>query len=182
LPGIGESGVFPYDSGPGATISRETTPNSARGNTTPDPTAPKLDPDPEPNATADPPAKRPSIVKISPSKGGGTNLGGSTTITPPGNSPQEAETLVRVARQNFLAGDYNRAADAYAKALRAGADKGSTNQRLAQCFEKLGRKEEAIQAYQRAINGFEGRSGADRQRAATAIESCKQAMKLLQGG
>jgi tetratricopeptide (TPR) repeat protein len=181
LPGVGESGVFPIEGNRNNTIVPDG-PATKTGSPTPDPTAPKIDPDPEVKAPVDPPYKRPSIVRITPSKGGNTNIGGSTTIGPSGNSPQEADTLVRVARQNFLAGDYTRAADAYAKALRAGADKGSTNQRLAQCYEKLGRRDDAVQAYQRAITGFEGRTGTDRQRAATAIDSCKQAIKLLQGG
>ncbi len=93
------------------------------------------------------------------------------------------ETLLRVARQHFQTGNFSQAADAYEKALRAGAEVGSTNQRLAQCYERLGRKSEAIGAYRRAISAYESalRSGGNEARLKAAIEACQRAISVLGG-
>lgn len=162
-------------------------PDSApeRGNSGPD-----EDPAPPPNPAAetesrpnDPPKpERPSIVEITPSQtgGGSVNGGGSESIS---DSATKVETLLRVARQHFQTGNFSQAADAYEKALRAGAEVGSTNQRLAQCYERLGRKSEAIGAYRRAISAYESalRSGGNEARLKAAIEACQRAISVLGG-
>lgn len=92
----------------------------------------------------------------------------------------EADTLIRVARNHFIVGDFAKAADAWEKALTAGAYPASTNQRLAQCYEKLDRKADAVAAYKRAIEEFEKLDQND-ERVKSALDSCRQALKLLEG-
>lgn len=119
----------------------------------------------------------PGVIVIRPSDQQPTRPtgGGSETVQSGGN---EAESLIRVARQHYLAGNYAQAAATYEQALRAGASAGSTNQRLAQCYEKLGRRADAIAAYRRAIAAYEA-VGGDRARA--SAEACRQAIAVLGG-
>lgn len=123
---------------------------------------------------------RPSVVEITPSQGDNRNVGGSESI---GDSSTKVETLLRVARQHFQTGNFSSAADAYDKALRGGADPGSTNQRLAQCYDRLGKKSEAVGAYQRAISAFRSslKSGGNESRLNASIESCERAISVLGG-
>lgn len=142
---------------------------------------PNLDnPDPRVDNTANStvPAKQAApepVIEIRASGGSAKVTQGGGEIESPGGAVK-ADTLIRVARNQFMTGNYAGAADAYEKALRAGAPAGSTNQRLAQCFEKLGRTSEAIAAYGRAAKAFDA-SGS-----ASAAAACRQAIKVLQGG
>ncbi len=143
------------------------------------------DPDPDPVSSPDgnredDGGNRNAIVQITPSGGGTGNGGGGVSpgSEPAGNNAAEAETLIQVARQEFILKNYAKAADAYLKALAAGASPGSTYQRLAQCYEKLNRKEEAINAYELAITAYED-LGPENTRAKTAIAACRQALKIL---
>ena len=126
---------------------------------------------PEPPAAA-PKTAPPAIVEITPS-------GGSSGQ----DNPEVAVTnMIRVARDLYLQGKYDRAADAYQKALKLGADKGSTNQRLAQCFEKLNKNSDAAAAYKRAIDAFEAQLKKDPdQRTERALAACKKALAILGG-
>jgi tetratricopeptide (TPR) repeat protein len=139
---------------------------------------PSADPDPEPEG----PTQRPSIIDIRPSEDNPTRSGGGQTVPDDsgggGDTQMRAETLVRVARESFMVRDYAKAADLYRQALAAGASRGYTNQRLAQCYEKLGQTGNAISAYQRAIAAFEA-SGTPQAR--NAADSCRAAIRLLQG-
>lgn len=130
----------------------------------------------------------PGIIDIRPSAGSGSsgraNNAGSKEAEDDEAAKQSSETLVRVARDAFVRGDYSRAADAYEKALRQGASRGSTNQRLAQCYERLGRKADAISAYERAIAAYQSTlsSGSgDSSRVQAALDTCRQALKVLRG-
>lgn len=133
----------------------------------------------------------PGIINIQPSAstgaGSGSRVGNSGSQDTGGDDEaarQSSETLVRVARDAFVKGDYARAADAYEKALRQGASRGSTNQRLAQCYERLGRKSDAIGAYERAIAAYQSTlsSGSgDSSRVQAALDTCRQALKNLRG-
>lgn len=120
----------------------------------------------------------PGIIDITVVGGDGNN---GTTAT----NDQEAKALIQVARDAALQNNYAKAADAYEKALRAGAPVGSTNQRLAQCYEKLGRRNDAIKAYERAIKAYEQaiqRGTGDTSLYKAYLETCKQAVKVLRGG
>lgn len=139
--------------------------------------SPDPDPAPAPEVTENkkPPAS-PGIIEITPSKGQNKpRVGGSEPV-----EPGRAETLLRVARQQYLMGNYAAAADAYVKALADGAEPGITNQRLAQSYEKLGRRSEASAAYGRAIRVFESEPNPTPARRA-ALEACRQAAKVLGG-
>lgn len=87
-------------------------------------------------------------------------------------------TLIRVAREHFIVGDYANAASTWERALRLGASPASTNQRLAQCYEKLGNKARAISAYEKAIAAFE-KLDQDNSLVKASLDSCRQALKLL---
>jgi tetratricopeptide (TPR) repeat protein len=94
------------------------------------------------------------------------------------------EALVRTARQQYQLGNWASAATSFERALRAGADPGSNNQRLAQCYEKLGRNSDAVGAYNRAIEAYQSdvNSGSgDKSRLQAALDSCRQAVKVLGG-
>ena len=103
--------------------------------------------------------------------------------TPVETSPQVVEALIRVARDRYAKGEFESAASAYEKAIKAGASKGSSNQRLAQCYEKLGRKDEAVSAYKKAMSAFEAQQAKNPEaRIERAIAACHKAMALLEQG
>ena len=137
--------------------------------------------DPDPAEVQQPaqPDRRddPGVIVIRPSdqQPSGPPGGGSDPV----QSGNEAESLIRVARQHYLAGNFAQAAATYEQALRAGASTASTNQRLAQCYEKLGRRGDAIAAYRRAIAAYEA-AGGDRARA--SADACRQAIAVLERG
>ena len=117
-----------------------------------------------------------SIVEIKPSKDSGNNDQKMTAT----ERAAQIDTLIRVARDQYVQGNYKKAAEAYEKALAAGASPASTNQRLAQCYEKLGRKDDAVSAYELAIKALEQLDQNDT-RVQTEIDACRSALKLLQG-
>lgn len=126
---------------------------------------------------------RRAVVEIRPSNTGGTNVGGSTTMSDRDRA-NEAETLLRVGRQHQMSGDNGQASAAYERALKAGADPATTNQRLAQVYEKQGRKGEAAAAYRKAGAAFDKKlqdGKGDKKLLEAQAESCKQAAKLLGG-
>jgi tetratricopeptide (TPR) repeat protein len=116
------------------------------------------------------------VVDVRPSQNGGITSGSQ----PAEDRGARIDTLIRVAREQQVIGSFAKAADAYEKALELGASPASTNQRLAQCYEKLGKKADAIKAYERAITAFE-RLDQNDVRVQAQLESCRQALKLLRG-
>jgi tetratricopeptide (TPR) repeat protein len=148
-----------------------------------------IDPEPLETSGGDQASRRPpGIIDIRPSED--QSEAGSSTSSSAGTASDSNEdklrvtTLISVAQNHYLKGDFAKAAAAYEEALRAGSSPGSTNQRLAQCYEKLGQKEKAITAYNRAIANYRASkaSGAknpdliDR-----SIAVCEQAVKVLKG-
>lgn len=99
---------------------------------------------------------------------------GSTTV----GDTNAVKTLIRVAREHFIVGEYAKAAGAWEQALRRGASPASTNQRLAQCYARLGNKAKAISAYEKAIVAFE-KLDQDDSLVRASLDSCRQALKLL---
>lgn len=120
------------------------------------------------------PANDPGIIEIEVSKGnsGRTNGSGSKEPVINGNGRQ---ALMATARSQMQSGNYSAAANTYERALRAGADAGSTNQRLGQCYTQMGRSNDAVAAYTRAASAFE-KSGNTQ-----GAEACRQAIKVLGG-
>ena len=147
----------------------------------------KDDPDPVMGANAGPPigpdtsgtksADDPGIIEIKVSKPK-QPIGGSQVVE--GNG---AEALLKTANQQFLLGRHSQAAGTFEAALRAGAPSGSTNQRLGQCYANIGNKEMAATCYKRAISAYEASiaRGGDTSRLQSALDSCKQALKVLGG-
>jgi tetratricopeptide (TPR) repeat protein len=139
--------------------------------------------DPQPEDVK-PPQKQeaPGIMEITvvSQNGKPTANGGNAS----GMHANGVEALLRTARNQYQVGDYSSAANSYERALRAGADPASSNQRLAQCYEKLGRNADAVAAYSRAADAFQAELDAgkgDKSRLSSAIDSCKQAIKVLGG-
>ena len=59
------------------------------------------------------------------------------------------------------------------------------NQRLAQCYENLGKKSDAVNAYQRAAQALKDKIGSGKGNTArdkAALESCEAAIKVLNEG
>ncbi len=137
--------------------------------------------DPPPEATPNQPATEDSgVIDIQVHKGAGSGPGGSESI---GGSGLEA--LVRTGRQQLLIGNYAAAAGTYERALRNGGDPVSINQRLGQAYSHSGRTSDAIEAYGRAIAAGESMMGPGKggnSRVQAAVDSCKAALKALQGG
>lgn len=122
---------------------------------------------------SEPPKNDPGIIEIEVSKGSGSKpSSGGGEVAPTGNGRQ---ALLATARSQMMSNNYSAAANTYERALRAGADPGSTNQRLGQCYAQLGRNGDAVAAYTRAAGAFE-KSGNSQ-----AAEACRQAIKVLGG-
>ena len=164
------------------------TPSNGGGSST----QPNKNQDPDPNGTFDP------------NKNGGNNGGTVANTDDPGvveitvvdgNKNQgkvdggasvddkSAEVLIQKARNLYLQGDYAGAAGAYEQAIRAGSGGGATYQRLAQCYEKIGRKGDAISAYRKAASSYEAQiqRGQGNSRVQTALDACKRAISALGG-
>lgn len=166
-------------------------PESVKGSTvTPTNSGPPIkdtsafkDPTPElPNNTSSQnKANAPGIIDITIVNGHDKKPGDSND---PNTHPNGVEALLRTARSQYQIGNYSGAANSYERALRAGASPASGNQRLAQCYEKLGRNSEAAAAYNRAIDALQSQlnSGSgDKDRINTALDTCRQALKVLGG-
>lgn len=139
------------------------------------PTGPDKGQDPDPGPISipkqDPPKNDPGIIEIEVSRGTpNRNNGGSETTSGNGRT-----ALLATARSQMMSGNYGAAATTYERALRSGADQGSTNQRLGQCYAQLGRNGDAVAAYSRAAAAFE-KSGNTQ-----GADACKQAIKVLGG-
>lgn len=121
----------------------------------------------------------PGTIDIRPSNGGGSSVAGGSQ--PINDSPTTAREMLAKARSLYTAGDFAKAADAYESAIRMGADPSVSNQRLGQCYQKLGRKSDAARAYQNAINAYERRvqNSPDDAAAKTGLEACKSALASL---
>jgi tetratricopeptide (TPR) repeat protein len=108
------------------------------------------------------------------------NKSGSGSV--PIREPQGVEALVRTANQQFLVGKYDQAARTYSEAINQGGASPSVYQRLAQCEEALGKRAEAASAYRKAIALLESRlANGGSARDASALEACRQALKLIEG-
>lgn len=169
-PASGSNALEPFPIGPISIKPSDNTNSKPAPNSDPDPAPVRPNPDNSTTqATNPPPKKNGGVIDIKPSQGGG---GGNNPSRGGGN---DGQNLTRLARDKYLSGDFEGAAAAYERVLASGGDPGLINQRLAQCYEKLGRKSEAKEAYRRAIAAFEAKGNQD------ALDSCRQALKVLGG-
>jgi tetratricopeptide (TPR) repeat protein len=158
------------------------------------PTKPKGDPDPIPDGKANnaapvaDPEPDPGEISIQVRKDPGaprrnSNTGGSVATDAGAISDTGLQALVKSASQQFQAGNLTVAASTYERALAAGGDPISTNQRLGMIYDRLGRNGEAINAYNRVISAAQSalNSGSTSPRIQNALETAKQAVKALGG-
>lgn len=127
----------------------------------------------------------PGYINIRISDPNGPRIGGNSA-SGTGSSSQTstgASALLITARNHHQTGDYAKAAQAYERALEAGAEPGRTNQNLAMVYQQLGRRNDALRAYQRAVGAYERQvaAGGDAARLGMAIETCKKAIEVLGG-
>ncbi|MFN3730191.1 MAG: tetratricopeptide repeat protein [Fimbriimonadaceae bacterium] len=114
-----------------------------------------------------------------------TNPGtGASAGESSGTSRNQAAALRRTADELYLRHDYERAASTYQAALNAGADPARVNQRLGDCYQYLGRKQEALAAYERSERAILSQieRGDNSALLQTMLESVRQAIKVLRGG
>lgn len=142
----------------------------------PDPTA--SDPGPTAAAQQQAPAFDSSVIEINVSNPKHV-VGGAEVV----QDTNKLQAIAHTASSQFQLRHFDAAAKSYEKLLKAGADSAGVNQRLAQCYENLGRKGDAQSAYERAINSLEanikaGKGNQSRQR--NALDVCRQALKVLQ--
>ncbi|QYK53550.1 MAG: tetratricopeptide repeat protein [Fimbriimonadaceae bacterium] len=129
----------------------------------------------------DPVAKEeddPGIIEMKVNPGSSSNSSGGTAV-----DNLSAEQLIQKARNLYVQENYAGAAAAYEQAIKAGANTGATYQRLAQCYEKLGKRSNAIQAYRQAISAFDNQiaRGNASSSVRAAKESCEKAIAALGG-
>lgn len=147
---------------------------------------PGRDPDPateqDESATVQPDVEAPDngVIEIRVHKPTPPTNGGGQPVQ---DSAAELQALMRAAAEQYQLGRYETAAKSYENALTVGGDPGRIGQRLGQCYEKLGRKADAIRAYERAVAAWEATlvSGSgDPTTLKRSIEACKQAIATLQ--
>lgn len=147
---------------------------------TPATTARPADEVPQPNnqTPTEEPEPDPGVIEIR-TKPAPANSGGSAASS----GAQTAEELIQQARNYSIQENYGAAAAAYEKAISMGATSGATYQRLAQCYEKLGRRSNALKAYRQAVQAFDRQisRGGDSSSVRAAKESCERAISALGG-
>ncbi|MBS1713732.1 MAG: tetratricopeptide repeat protein [Armatimonadetes bacterium] len=150
---------------------------------------PKTDGDPAPVAEDSGPkpsethaTARPPVIDIRPSAGS-SNTNTVNGSKPHENNGNEGKTLIQVAREYFLAGEYDKAAKSYERALKLGASPASANHRLAQCYVNLNRRSEALSAYKRALAAYQSmldQGVGDKRLVESYMAECRQFIKMLQ--
>jgi tetratricopeptide (TPR) repeat protein len=112
--------------------------------------------------------------------------GGSESVKAPKEASLNGRSaLSSAANTQFLLHRYEPAAKTYEQLIKSGSDTPSVNQRLAQCYSNLGRKKEAADAYKKAISLLESRianGNGNPTRDRAALEACRQALQVAQGG
>ena len=144
----------------------------------------EIDPTPTNNPPSQPPKEEPKqdtgIVQITVNKPGDAVKGGGTTRNSNG-----AQSLLKSANSEYQLQHYDRAAAMYERAVMLGADPGRTNQKIGRCYEYLGKKAEALAAYDKAISSLEssvGSGAGDTEGLKAALDATKQMAKTLRGG
>lgn len=170
----GNGGNVPFPVDPGTTIVPE---QPRRGPDEPVPDVPVGDRN---NPPQDPPKEDPNRgIEIKVSKGQQRNVGGTEPIRE--DSGNNLQSLMTAAQEQYLVGQFAKAASLYEQALRAGGDPGRVNQRIGQCYERLGKASEAIAAYTRAEASLQSAVNAGRSSAKPTLEAVQRALRNLRG-
>jgi tetratricopeptide (TPR) repeat protein len=137
--------------------------------------------DPKPEEAAKAPDD-PGIIQISVTHR--SSGGGSAQSSAGSSDPNELQALLKTAKNEFLLGHYDSSARTYGRSMIIGGDSASINQRIGMCYQKLGKTDDAVVAYQHAISSYQGalNSGTgNSKRLQSGLDACKQALKLLKG-
>ncbi len=127
--------------------------------------------------------KKPGQITITP-HGGNRNAGagGGQFID---DDPQSTrnngnglKAVVKSAREQMQVGSYDSAARAFERARQMGGDNGSVSKNLAICYEKIGKRNDAIQAYRSAKKHLESSNDPA---AKSQLDTVNQALKNLGG-
>jgi tetratricopeptide (TPR) repeat protein len=170
----GEAPINPLPSGievvpSGSGTAPRTNPDDPQpeGGTTP--TTPPVQPKEDPNKG----------IEITIHKGQQRPVGGSEPIQD--NPTGGLAGLMKSAQEQYLLGQYAKAAATYEAALRAGGDAGRVNQRIGQCYERIGKTAEAIAAYTRAEAALQASVSAGRTSAKATLDAVRSALRNLRG-
>ncbi|MCE9558555.1 MAG: tetratricopeptide repeat protein [Armatimonadetes bacterium] len=131
-----------------------------------------VDEDPSGGVATAPPKNEPKVKPIRPPVYDIKVTSGHSSGATSGGTP--AKSSFKLGQDAFLAGNMTDAAAYFEQARNGSASQGKTNQRLGQCYERLGRKADAVQAYERAIAAYQKEGGND-----AALESCRRALAVL---
>lgn len=145
----------------------------------------KNDPDPTPSPVSGQSSgkSQDGVIEITVSKGSGPKkaIGGSEEAV---SSRAQVQFLTKTATESFAAGNYSRAVKEYEAIVKAGGDSAKVRYRLGQCYENLGRKQEAIRSYNKAGEYYERQlktAGGKDERLQNLVELCRSQAKLLGG-
>lgn len=168
---VGGSGATQVPSG-GNTVAQTNNNEAGKPELDPQPTTP-----PAVNAEEDP-----GIIEIKVTRGGTPVVGGGEDASAANANANGAEALLRTARNQYETGNFGGAANSYERALRFGADTGLVNQRLGMTYERLGRKDDAIAAYTKAVQSLESAVAKGQTSKQRALDSSRAALATLKGG
>jgi hypothetical protein len=152
----------------------------------PNTTPPPRGEDPKPDETTSPPAPvsedKTKGITIVPRKGPGksTGTGGSFIDPEPEKSANGLTAVVKSANDQMMVGKFDGAAKSLERAIQMGGDRGKLNQKLGMCYERSGKKSEAISAYKSAKSHLESKAATD-PKAKSQLDSINQALKNLGG-
>lgn len=150
-------GTLPVPSGSGLTGSISVKPitppaptnNGTNGNGGTTKSQTDTDPKPMKDPKVDEPAPKPQGTMELTIHGAGGN--GAKVGSEPANDAAGQQALLRTAMSQYQAQNYGPAARAFERALAAGADPTTICERLGQCYEQLGKKSDAMSAYNRGL-------------------------------
>lgn len=156
----GNISVRPLPVGPPTTNSNTGTANN--GTTTPSnppkrnqPTDTAMDPKPVNNGVTEETKPTGTIELTIRSGNPATSNGGQKVGDSPVNDGNGVQALLKTASQNFQTGNFSTAAAGYERALQNGADPVAYCERLGQTYERMNRKTDATNAYNRGLKACE---------------------------
>ncbi len=109
-----------------------------------------------------------------------SNGGGGASLNDDNDSNGNGlKALTSAANDQMLVGRYDGAAKSYERAIQRGGDRGKLGQKLGICYERMGKKSDAIAAYREAKRHLESKSSDPK--AKSQLDAVNQALKNLGG-